>query len=209
MNFFKLSRDPMLITWWKGYITLRMGAPHFTSTPCLFWWPWVFCRWQYNLFNLSRDLKLQPHWGVLRIYALELVAVCHHPDMFYDHKHRDSGSMFLLVTWSLVNTCLNCQVNLCVEVPHGEHHLTVFGGHWSIVVGYMKYLTCHVFSKNHETEGSSNLFSGSSSCYVTTLPSWMAKRIVEGEIMFLVCHVIKQGHVIKGSIDYNDRSPSR
>ena len=56
----------------------------------------VFCKWRYNRFNLCRDLTRPPHWGVMRIYGWELLAICHHPDKFGDHGHCESGDMFLI-----------------------------------------------------------------------------------------------------------------
>ena len=58
-------------------------------------------------------------------------------------------------------------------------------------------------SQKHVIEGSSNFMSGSSSWYVTTLPSLEAIGIViSRDIMLLVVHVIKQDYVIKGSGEY-------
>ena len=87
----KFSRDLMCITWSKGHMALRIGAPLCISTPCLVWCSWVFCRWRYNLFKLSRDIPLPLNWEVIRIYEWELFALCHHPDKSCDHKRCDSG----------------------------------------------------------------------------------------------------------------------
>ena len=62
-------------------------------------------------------------------------------------------------------------------------------------------------SQNHETEGSSNFMSGSSSCYYHYLAKFDGHRYCSRrKIIFLVCHVFKQDYVIKGSDDHNDRS---
>ena len=86
----------MLVTWSKGYIVLRVGTRHVKSGPCLVSCPWVFCKWRYNLFNLSRDLTKPPHLGVMQIYGLEFLVVCHHPDKRSDHRHCVSGDMLLI-----------------------------------------------------------------------------------------------------------------
>ena len=45
---------------------------------------------------MSRDLIPRYHLGVLRIYRWEFLAVRHHPDKSFDHKHCESGDMFLI-----------------------------------------------------------------------------------------------------------------
>ena len=50
-----------------------------------------------------------------------------------------------------------------------SHNLTVLEGHWSSASEYIKYLICHVTSKNHVIVGSNNFMSGSSSWYITNL----------------------------------------
>ena len=55
-----------------------------------------------------------------------------------------------------------------------SHYFAMFGRHWSLAVGDKKYLICYVTSQNHVIKGSSNFMSGSSSWYVTTLPSLVA-----------------------------------
>ena len=32
----------------------------------------------------------------MQIYGWELIAVCHYPNKSYDHKHCDSGDIFLI-----------------------------------------------------------------------------------------------------------------
>ena len=63
-----------------------------------------------------------------------------------------------------------------------SHHLAMFGGHWSSASGDVKYLTCHVTLQNYVIEGSVNFVSGSSSWYITTLPSLVATGIVAVQI---------------------------
>ena len=65
-----------------------------------------------------------------------------------------------------------------------SYHLAMLGGQWFIVIGGVKYLICHVTSQKNVIEGSSNFMSGSSSWYVTTLPSLVAISIVVVEICF-------------------------
>ena len=56
----------------------------------LVWFPWVFCKWRYNVFNLSRDLARPPHSGVMQIYRWKFFAVYYHVSKFDDHRHCDS-----------------------------------------------------------------------------------------------------------------------
>ena len=63
-----------------------------------------------------------------------------------------------------------------------SHHLAMLDGHWSSAKGDIKYLACHVNLYNHVTEGSSNFLIGSSSSYITTLPSLIAIGIAVVEI---------------------------
>ena len=59
-----------------------------------------------------------------------------------------------------------------------SHHLAMFGGHWSSASGDIKYLKYHVTLQNHVIEGLSNVMSGNSSWYITTLPILVAIDIV-------------------------------
>ena len=90
-----MSHDLTLVTWSK--VNVRMEASHCTSAPCLVSCLWVFFRWKYNVFKLSRDLPWIPHSGVLWIYGLELLALCHHPGNSCDHKHCDSDDAMFLI----------------------------------------------------------------------------------------------------------------
>ena len=86
--------------------------------------------------------------------------------------------------------------------------LAVFGGFWPTAIGDVEYLICHLTSRNHVIQGSSNFMSESFSWYVTTLRSLEAICIVVVD-KTLVFHVIQQGHVVKWSDDYNDRNLGR
>ena len=107
-------------------------------------------------------------WGVMQIYWQELLAVCHGPDKFCDHKHCHSGGIIYqapsrkthveMVIWFYVRKRLTV-----------SHRLAMFGGHSSSVSGDIMYLICHLTSQNHKIDGSSNFMSWSSSWYVTTL----------------------------------------
>ena len=126
----------------------------------------------------------------MQIYGWELLAVCHHPDKFGDHRHCESGGR-----------CLICHVTSYVHMFKGLCYFMGgslslvksppchVGGCWSLESGDIKYLICHVTSQNLVIEGSSNFMKGNSSLYVTILPSLVAIGIVMVE-MFLVYHVI-------------------
>ena len=101
--------------------------------------------------------------------------LCHYADKSCDHKYCDGGDIFLI-----------CHVTSREHMFKGfcEFMGTMFGRHWSITIGDMNYLTCHVTFQNHVIEGSSNFMSGSSSWYITTLPSLVAIGIAVVEICF-------------------------
>ena len=65
-----------------------------------------------------------------------------------------------------------------------SQHLAMFAGHWSGASGNMKYLICHATSLTHVIEGLCNFMSGSSSFYVTTLPSLVVLGVAVVEICF-------------------------
>ena len=71
-------------------------------------------------------------------------------------------------------------MNTCLKSLIGYTCLP--GGHWSSASEYIKYLICHVTSKNHVTEELWNFLSGSSSWYVTSLSCLVAIDIVVVEI---------------------------
>ena len=73
-------------------------------------------------------------------------------------------------------------MNLQVQAPHGESSSCHVFDHWSIAIGDIKYLICHVTSPSHGIERSSNFKNGSSLWYVTTLPILVAIGILVVEI---------------------------
>ena len=71
------------------------------SGPCLVWCPWIISKWRYNVINFSLDLTRPPYWGFIRINEWKLLAVCHHPDKFGDHRYFDNGDiMFMICHWT-------------------------------------------------------------------------------------------------------------
>ena len=67
--------------------------------------------------------------------------------------------------------------------PHLEsNHLTIFGNHYFSTSGDKKYLMYHVTLQNYIIEGSRNFMGGSSTWYVTTVPSLVTIDIVVVEI---------------------------
>ena len=117
----------------------------------------------------------------MRIYGWEFLVVLHHPVKWGDHRHCESGDMFLV---SLVTTSLRCYVTLWVEASHGKSPPCHVGGYRSCAIGDIKYLSFHVASQNHVFERSCNFMSGNSTLYVTILPSFVAIGIVIVEICF-------------------------
>ena len=85
------------------------------------------------------------------MYGWEFLAVCHHPDKFGYHRHRESEDMFLICH---VTSRLKGYVILWVEATHGKsppfHEVD---GYWSCASGDMKTLICHMTSQNHMIEG--------------------------------------------------------
>ena len=65
-----------------------------------------------------------------------------------------------------------------------SHLVAMFDGHWSSASGDIKYLTCHMTLQNHVIDGSSNFINGSSSGYITTLPSLMAIAMLVVKMCF-------------------------
>ena len=63
-----------------------------------------------------------------------------------------------------------------------SYYFAMFHSHWywSSANGDIRYLICHVISQKHVIEESSDIVNGSSSWYVTTLPS----LVVVGNICF-------------------------
>ena len=81
-----------------------------------------------------------------------------------------------------MNTGLKGCMNYGWKTLTLSHQLVIFRGHWSIASGDIKYLIYNVTSQNYVIEGSGNFMSGSSSWYVSTLPSFVALNIVLVEI---------------------------
>ena len=164
----------MLLTWSKDHVALSMGACHCKSEPSLVCSSWIFCRWRYDVFSLSRDLTWSPHWACIQIYGWELLGLCHWTDKSCpcDHKHCGGGNIMLFnlscnFSWTHVERIIWIHGSKPVTL---SHHLTTFGSHWSIANGN-KYSIWRVTLQNHVIEGSSNFMSESSSWYVTTLSS--------------------------------------
>ena len=55
-----------------------LGASYTSSAPCVVQYLYIFCRWKY-VFYLSHDPQKPLLW--------ELLAACHHPEKFCDHRH--------------------------------------------------------------------------------------------------------------------------
>ena len=57
----------------------------------------------------------------MEIHWWELLAICHHPDMSYNHNHSDSGDIvFLIYHVTFAKPYLNGYMNLRVEASHNE-----------------------------------------------------------------------------------------
>ena len=149
-------------------MALRVGASHSKSVAYLILCPWVFCKWRCNRFNLWRDFTRPPHWGVIQISGCEFLAVCHHPDKFGDHGHRESGDMFLICHVTKPDHMFKWL--LYGMTFHGKSPPCQVGGYWLSGSGDIKYLICHLTSPNHVIKGLCNLYLGTPHCmYVTTL----------------------------------------
>ena len=66
-----------------------LGASYTKLAPCLVWYQYIFWGWRY-VFYLLRDPTRLLRWYVLHIYGWQLLATCHHPEKFDDHRHYDS-----------------------------------------------------------------------------------------------------------------------
>ena len=66
-----------------------LGASYIKSAPCLAWCRYIFCRLRY-VFHLLDDTTKPLRWDVMHIYGWELLAACHQPENFGDHRHFDS-----------------------------------------------------------------------------------------------------------------------
>ena len=65
-----------------------------------------------------------------------------------------------------------------------SHNFAMFVGHWSDANESITSLVFRVTSEDHVSEGSLDFMGGSSSLYVTTLPSLIAVGIAVVEICF-------------------------
>ena len=104
------SRDQRIRS--KDHLTLMMGASHQKPASTMTIWSlWVFCRWRYNILHLICHVSLHDHLtegsckfmgGSSLQYVTTLI------------------SLASLSNVMVVNTCLECYINLWVEAPHGE-----------------------------------------------------------------------------------------
>ena len=83
----------------------------------------------------------------------------------------------------------------------------MFGGDWSSASADTKYLICKVISQNHVNEVSSNFMSGSSSWYVTILPSLMSIGIVLVEICMYFVTLSSKTMGLKGQLTITIGAP--
>ena len=65
-----------------------------------------------------------------------------------------------------------------------SHNFAMFVGHWPDASESITSLVFRVISEDHVSEGSHDFMGGSSSLYVTTLPSLIAVGIAVVEICF-------------------------
>ena len=181
-KFFKLSSGLALVTPLRSHMVLSIGASYCNSAPCLVWCPIVFCRWEYDVFTLSRDLIWPPHWGSCELMGgWDLLALCLHPDKPCDHKQCDCGDVTFLICH--MTSRVHMFKGLC-EFMGGSPSRRVTTlpclapGHWSSASGGWRYLICHVISQDHLIERSSNFMSESSSWYITFFPRLVPIGIV-------------------------------
>ena len=103
----------------------------------------------------------------MQIYEWEFLAVRHHPNKFWDHKHCDSGDIMFLI----------CHKRLCEFMCENSSRWVT-----TCASGYIKYLIFDVNSQIHVIEGSNNFINGSSSWSVTSLSSLVALGVVVVEM---------------------------
>ena len=65
-----------------------LGATYTKTAPCLVWCRYIFCRLRY-VFYFSHDPTKPIRWDVTHNHRWELLAACHHPKNFGDHRHSD------------------------------------------------------------------------------------------------------------------------
>ena len=129
-----------------------------------------FRKVEYNIFNLSRDLKIPPHWRIIQIYEWELLAICYHYDKFNGHKHHDSGDMFFICH---VTTCLKDYVNLYEEALDSKSPL--YHIWWPLAQCKRRY---KVFNLSHD---------------LTRPRDWRIKRYHGWEPLIICYHPVKFG----------------
>ena len=181
-NFLNLSRGITLFTWSKTQLTLRFKASPGKSPPCLVWCPWVFYKWKYNIYLIdhvaSQDHVIKGSCGFIKVAFNDISPPWQDCDWRF----------YVFVSWHYVTTSLKVCMNLWMEGPYLliNHHLAMFGGHWSSASWDIIYLVCHVISQEHVIEGSCDLLNGTSSppwqvwwpyCssggYIFDLPMWL------------------------------------
>ena len=99
-----------------------MKAPHGKSTPSLVWNAWVFCKWRYHVFNLSR-VPSKDHFKKescdFLIYSflryVTIMASLMTVSIVVVEIWR-----FWFVTWPQMITVLKVHVRLLVEGSHGK-----------------------------------------------------------------------------------------
>ena len=81
------------------------GSLSLKSALCLVWWSWVFCRWRYNIFNLSRDLAWLPYWEGTQINLRPLVNTClkKYVNLWVETRHSESPSCHIWWSYKIFN----------------------------------------------------------------------------------------------------------
>ena len=108
--------------------------------------------------------------------------VYHQPDKFGDHRHCDSGDMFIICQLTLQNHKFKILCDYGWKALTASHHFAMFRGHWSSRREDIKYIIYQLASQNYEIIRSRNLLSRSSSLHVITLPNLIAKDIIDLEV---------------------------
>ena len=124
-----------------------------------------------------------------------------HPHKFRSYKSYEGRD---IIFWICYATSLDFLNKRLCDLMSGSLSWQVtnllFGGHWSSASWDVAYLICYVTWKKHRIQGSYNFMSGSSSLYVTTLPSLVDIGIVVVEVCF---HFVTwtEDHLSKGSYE--------
>ena len=121
------------------------------SAPCLVWCPWFFCKWRYNVFNLSCDLTWPPLWWFMQIYGWEFTQYVTTLINLVTIGVMIALICFKFVSWPLLTTCLKGDVNLwVVTLDDKSPHCHVW---WPLVSYNWRYkvfnLSCD-FPKPHD-----------------------------------------------------------